>query len=90
LNWEEPFGLVVTEAMACGTPVITNKRGSMPELIINEQTGFLVDTLEEMRQRLDDVDSIDRSRCRKHVEDNFAVQQMVDGYLELAESLIKK
>jgi glycosyltransferase involved in cell wall biosynthesis len=49
LNWEEPFGLAVVEAMACGTPVIVNPRGSMPELVIDKKTGYLVDTLEEMK-----------------------------------------
>lgn len=89
LNWEEPFGLVVTEAMACGTPVIINKRGSMPELIKDGKTGFLVDTLEDMRKRLDEINTINRADCREHVVNHFAVQQMVDGYLDLAKRLIK-
>jgi len=89
LNWEEPFGLVVTEAMACGTPVIVNPRGSMQELIVDGKTGYLVGSIEEMQQKLDQVSEIDRAACRKHVEDHFTVQHMVDGYLELAERLTK-
>ncbi len=88
LNWEEPFGLVVVEAMACGTPVVINARGSMPELIVDGKTGFLVNTLEEMKQKLDEVDKIDRHACRRHVEENFTVAKMVDSYLEVAEQLI--
>src|SRR5690606_26517276 len=53
LNWEEPFGLVVPEANACGTPVIVNRRGSMPELVNSGENGFLVSTIEEMKQALD-------------------------------------
>lgn len=87
LNWEEPFGLVVTEAMACGTPVIVNKRGSMPELVKNGQTGYLVDSLEEMKKRLDEVEAIDPLVCREHVERNFSSSIMAKEYLRLAGKL---
>lgn len=84
LNWEEPFGLVVTEAMACGTPVIVNKRGAMPEIVVNGKTGFLVDSLDEMQQRLDEVKTIKASDCRQHVETNFSQTKMADDYIDLA------
>ncbi|HYD34986.1 MAG TPA: glycosyltransferase family 4 protein [Vitreimonas sp.] len=87
LNWEEPFGLVVTEAMACGTPVIVNRRGSMPELIIEGQTGFLVNTIEEMAAQLDNTDRVSPQDCRAHVEANFSAAKMADEYLELAGKL---
>ncbi len=89
LNWEEPFGLVVVEAMACGTPVITNRRGSMPELVVDSRTGYLVNSVDEMKQKLDEVGDIDRQACRQHVLDHFTVGHMVDGYLEFAKQLTK-
>lgn len=88
LNWEEPFGLAVIEAMACGTPVIATKRGSMPELVVDGVTGFLVNSLEEMSAKLDEVNQIDRVACRRHIENNFSVDRMVLGYIDLAEKLI--
>lgn len=89
LNWEEPFGLVVTEAMACGTPVIVNPRGSMPELIKSGQTGFLVNSLDEMQTSLDAVGKINPSDCRTHVEKNFSAQKMTSDYLKLAGRLTR-
>lgn len=87
LNWEEPFGLVVTEAMACGTPVIVNPRGSMPELILHGKTGYLVKSLEEMQAKLSQVDNIDPLACRRHVETNFSASKMAEEYLDLAGEL---
>jgi glycosyltransferase involved in cell wall biosynthesis len=84
LNWEEPFGLAVIEAMACGTPVIVNKRGSMPEIITHEESGFLVDSLDEMRERLADVSRIDPQACRDLVEKKFSAKVMAKEYLKLA------
>jgi glycosyltransferase involved in cell wall biosynthesis len=84
LNWEEPFGLVVVEAMASGTPVIVNKRGSMPEIVVNGKNGFLVNSLAEMQERLDQVNHISAQDCRSHVEKNFSTKKMAQGYLELA------
>jgi glycosyltransferase involved in cell wall biosynthesis len=89
LNWEEPFGLVVIEAMACGTPVITNNRGSMPELIVHGKTGFLARSLDEMRGFLDEADSIDPRACREHVKNNFSKDLMVSNYIDLMERLVK-
>ncbi len=81
--WEEPFGLVPVEAMACGTPVVAFARGAMPELIGDGATGFLVHDVESMVAAVDRIDSIDPSLCRKHVEANFDVPVMVEGYLRL-------
>ena len=83
LGFEEPFGLSVVEAMACGTPVIAYRRGSMPELIVDGVTGFLVDTLDEAIAAIDRVDEIDRATCRSHVERHFTVDRMADRYLDL-------
>lgn len=90
LNWEEPFGLVVPEAMACGTPVIVNPRGSMRELVVNGKTGFLVNSLGAMRQKFDIIEQIDRSFCRKHVEENFSKEKMVREYLGVITRLVQQ
>jgi glycosyltransferase involved in cell wall biosynthesis len=63
INVDEPFGLSVVEAMACGTPVIAFKRGSMPELIEHRVTGFLVDTLDEAVEAIGGIGEIDRASC---------------------------
>ena len=81
--WEEPFGLVPVEAMACGTPVIAFSRGAMPELIVDGETGFLVHDIDSMVAALEKIDAIERARCRRHVEANFDVPVMVEGYLRL-------
>ncbi|MEK7603932.1 MAG: glycosyltransferase, partial [Patescibacteria group bacterium] len=78
--WEEPFGLVMAEAMAAGTPVIAFNRGSVPEVVVDGKTGFIVKTVEEMAEAIRKIGQIDRRECRKHVEDNFSVEKMVDGY----------
>jgi glycosyltransferase involved in cell wall biosynthesis len=83
IGFEEPFGLSVIEAMACGTPVIAYRRGSMPELIEDGVTGFLVDNLDQAVAAIERVGEIDRAACRRHVERRFTVDRMVDQYLEL-------
>lgn len=80
IQWEEPFGLIMTEAMACGTPVIATRRGSVPEVIVDGKTGFIVDTVKQMASAIKKIDSISRSDCRRHVEENFSTDKMVDGY----------
>lgn len=89
LQWEEPFGLCFTEAMACGAPVITFKRGSTPELIIEGKTGYICQDIAEAVARIADIDKIDRYECRKHVENNFSAKQMAEGYLACYEQAIK-
>lgn len=83
IQWEEPFGMVVAEAMAVGTPVIAYRRGAMPELIRHGETGFLCDTEAEMVAAIGRLDSLDRDRCRRHAELHFGVARMVDEYLAL-------
>lgn len=80
ISWEEPFGLVMIEAMACGTPVIAFRRGSVPEVVIDGQTGFIVDTVEEMVTAIKRIDTINRRACREHVAKNFSLEKMIDGY----------
>lgn len=88
INFDEPFGLSVAEAMACGTPVIAYNRGSMPELIIDGKTGCLVDDLKQAQDALSRIDSLNRKACRRHVEENFTVELMVDRYLEVYNEII--
>ncbi|HTG39141.1 glycosyltransferase, partial [Sphingomonas sp.] len=83
INFDEPFGLSVVEAMACGTPVIAMRRGSMPELIEDGVTGFLVDSIEQAAAAVEHVDSIDRAACRRAVEARFSVGRMADDYIAL-------
>ncbi|MBI4134329.1 MAG: glycosyltransferase family 4 protein [Candidatus Terrybacteria bacterium] len=83
IKWEEPFGLTMIESMACGTPVIAFRRGSVPEIVVDGVTGFIVDTIEEMAEAMKKIDRIDRRACREHVERNFTVERMVDGYEKL-------
>ena len=83
INFDEPFGLSVIEAMACGTPVIASRRGSMPELIDHGVTGFLVDSLGEANQAIERIDEIDRATVRRSVEERFTVDRMAEAYLTL-------
>ncbi len=83
INFNEPFGLSVVEAMACGTPVIAFNRGSMPELITPGVNGFLVNDENEAVNALLDIPKIDRSLCRKVVEERFTSDRMVRDYIEV-------
>lgn len=80
IQWEEPFGLVMIESMAAGTPVVAFRRGSVPEVVVDGKTGFIVDTVEEMVEATKRIDHIDRNFCRKHIEENFGLEKMVDEY----------
>jgi len=80
IDWPEPFGLAMIEAMACGTPVIARPCGSVPEIIAPGLSGFVVDTLDEMVEAVKRVDAIDRAACRRHVEERFSAERMADGY----------
>ena len=77
------FGLSVVEAMACGTPAIANRRGSMPELIEHGVTGFLVDTPEEALTAIERAGDLDRATVRRHAVERFGVDRMADEYLAL-------
>jgi glycosyltransferase involved in cell wall biosynthesis len=88
LCWEEPFGLVMAESMACGTPVVAFRRGSAPEIIVDGETGFLVDNLEAMARAVLEVERIDPQRCRRHVEEQFNPQRMAADYLSLYEGIL--
>jgi len=88
ISFDEPFGLSVVEAMACGTPVIAFNRGAMPELIDHGVTGFLVETVDEAVEALGRIGEIDRRACRAAVEARFSVDRMADRYLKLYRSIL--
>ena len=80
IDWPEPFGLAMIEALACGTPVVARPRGSVPEVVVNGETGWLGDTMQELAAGVRRIDAIDRAFCRRVVADRFSVTAMVDGY----------
>lgn len=82
-DWEEPFGLVAIEAMSCGTPVITWNSGAMPEVVVNGKTGFVCNSIQELEDAVNNIDSIRHEDCRDHVRNNFTYQAMADKYIEL-------
>ncbi len=88
IQFDEPFGLSVIEAMACGTPAIAFDRGSMPELIKNGHNGFLVDTVDEAIDAVARLPEIDRVDCRRHVEQHFTVERMSQDYIQVYEMIL--
>jgi glycosyltransferase involved in cell wall biosynthesis len=90
ITWDEPFGLFLAEAMACGLPVIVFNRGSAPEVVKHGETGFVVNTLDEMANAVELVPRISRRRCREWVEQHFDVPRMVDDYLRAYERVLSE
>ena len=89
VQWEEPFGLTTIEAMACGAPVISLRRGAAPEIIVHGKTGFVVDSLAEMVEAVVKIDQIKRRDCRQHIAKNFDIEKMVDGYEKAFQKLLE-
>jgi glycosyltransferase involved in cell wall biosynthesis len=87
LLWDEPFGLVMAEAMACGTPVVAFPRGAAPEIVVDGVTGYLVEDTDEMTAAIECLDSIDPLACRAHVEQRFSPGALADRYLALYEKV---
>jgi glycosyltransferase involved in cell wall biosynthesis len=81
IDWEEPFGLVMIESMACGTPVIATRWGAVPEVIEHGRSGIIVDDYREMAAALDDAAELDPWECRRYVEERFAPERMVADYV---------
>jgi glycosyltransferase involved in cell wall biosynthesis len=90
LRWEEPFGLVMPEAMACGTPVVALRRGSAPEVIDHGVTGYVVDGVEEMVEAVHAARRIDPHACREHVRRHFSPERMTEGYVSIYEALVNE
>ena len=89
IGFEEPFGLSVAEAMLCGTPVIAFNRGSMPELILDGKTGFLVNKVEEAVEAVNSIEFINRRDCMEWASSTFSREKMVDGYLDVYRKILR-
>lgn len=88
-DWPEPFGLVLIEALACGTPVLAYRRGSIPEVIEDGITGFVCENLSEMVAAVERLENIDRRRCRASFEERFTADRMARDYVALYERIIE-
>lgn len=88
INWREPFGLVMIEAMACGTPVIAYPLGSVPEVVEEGVTGFMVPGLDGAVKAVKNLGDIDRRNCRRHFEQYFNAERMAHDYLNIYQRLI--
>lgn len=86
--WDEPFGLVMIEAMACGTPVVAFNRGAVPEVVKDRETGFIVENERDMGLAIGRIGEIDRASCRKHVEAHFTVDRMIDSLEKSLETMM--
>lgn len=89
IEWPEPFGLVMIEAMACGTPVVAWRRGSVPEVVDDGVTGFIVDNEQQAIEAVRNIHHIDRRRCRQTFESRFSSRQMATRYLEVYRILMQ-
>jgi len=90
IEWEEPFGLVPIESMACGTPVLATRYGAVPEVITNGVGGIIVDDYREMAGLIDEASAIDPWVCRRHVEERFAPERQVADYVAAYEGAIER
>jgi glycosyltransferase involved in cell wall biosynthesis len=88
ISWPEPFGMVMVEALACGTPVITSPIGAAPEIVEDGVTGFVCGTPRAMRGAIEAADQIDRQRCRDAVADRFSSDRMVRDYVDVYRAAI--
>lgn len=88
IQWQEPFGLSMAEAGSCGTPVIAFNRGSVPEVIVDGKTGFIVDNSAEMIMAISKISSIKRKDCRDHVLKNFSRDHMIASYVKALEEIL--
>ncbi|MCS4119424.1 glycosyltransferase family 4 protein [Salinibacter ruber] len=83
IEWEEPFGIVMAEAMACGTPVIGTRRGAVPEVVEDGVTGFVGDTTDDLVRAVEQIDMLDRTATRERCEQHFSDTAIVDAYEDL-------
>lgn len=90
IEWHEPFGLNMVESMACGTPVIAYNKGSVPEVVKDGKTGFVVENISEAVKALKKIDQIDRKSCREWVQEKFSTEVMVSNYEKAYYDIIKK
>jgi glycosyltransferase involved in cell wall biosynthesis len=90
INFAEPFGLAVIEAMACGTPTIAFRRGSMPEIVKDGETGFLVRDVEGAAAAVNRIGEVSRRMCRNDAERRFSSERMVNEYLRLYACVLQR
>jgi glycosyltransferase involved in cell wall biosynthesis len=90
LLWEEPFGIVMAEALACGTPVIGLRRGSLPEIVQQGVNGFVCESVDQMVSAVGRLAEIDRRNCRRIAEDKFSDRVIVDCYERLYRELVQR
>ena len=88
IDWCEPFGLVMIESMACGTPVIAYRAGSVPEVIDDGVTGFIVENIDESVGAVKNIQDLDRNRCRQVFEGRFSSARMADDYVKTYRKVI--
>jgi glycosyltransferase involved in cell wall biosynthesis len=89
IDWPEPFGLVMIEAFACGTPVVAYRRGSVPEVIDDGWTGFIVDGMDEAVEACARAADLDRRRCRQRFEERFSVERMARDYVDVYQEVVQ-
>ena len=89
VRWGEPFGMVLIESLACGTPILAFGRGAVPEIVTHGETGFVVASLAGMVAAVGLVDRIDRRRCRADVAARFSIDRMAKGYADLYRSVAR-
>jgi len=87
--WEEPFGIVMAEAMACGTPVIGFRRGAVPEVVTHGETGFVVDDIDQMVSAVTEVAAINRGAVRRRTEEHFSDDRICDEYLTVYRAIVR-
>ncbi len=85
IGWPEPFGLVMIEALACGTPTIAYRRGSVPEILVDGETGFICEGIEDAVQAVGRIPEISRERCRQEFDARFTARRMAEEYVTLYE-----
>ncbi len=90
INFKEPFGLSLVEAMACGTPVIARGLGAIPEIVESGRNGFIVNDLEEALEALKKIPQIERAQCRQLVAERFPQDKMIDTYIEVYKRILEK
>jgi len=90
IQWEEPFGRIMAESMACGTPVIAMNRGAVPEVIADGKSGFIVHDLDELIEAVKSVHVLNPADCREHVETRLSMKRVADHYIKMYEQIRAK
>ena len=89
-RWDEPFGSMIIEALACGTPIVATNKGSLKEIILNNRTGFLCDNYAEMLDAISNINYLDNAECRKDACERFSVKKYVKNIEEMYKNILSK